>query len=114
MDTTPVFWPGESHGWRSLVGYSPWGRTELNMTEATWHTESSLINSISCNMHTVHLITQMFKNTFLVTQMLKYLPAMQETQVHYLGWEDFLEKEMATHSNMLAWRTPRTEESGGL
>ena len=96
------------------MGYSPWGRTELNMTEATWHTESSLISSISCNMHTVHLIIQMFKNTFLVTQMVKYLPAMQETQVHSLGWEDLLEKEMATHSNMLAWRTPRTEESGGL
>ena len=51
MVTTPVFWPGESQGWRNLVGYSPWGRTELNMTEATWHTASSLISSVSCNMH---------------------------------------------------------------
>ena len=211
MVTTPVFWPGESHEWRNLVGYSPWGHTELNMTEATWHTASSLISSISCNMHittttttislqscltlsdpmdcslpgfsihgilqartlewvaisfsntrkwkvkvkslsrvrllatpwtaayqatpsmgfsgqqywsgvplpspnmhTVYLILQMFKNTFLVTQMVKYLPAMQETQVHSLGWEELLEKEMATHSNMLAWRIPRTEEPGGL
>ena len=36
---TPVFLPGESHGWRSLVGYSPWGRTELDTTEATWQQE---------------------------------------------------------------------------
>ena len=34
---TPVFLPGESHGWKSLVGYSPWGHTESDMTEATWH-----------------------------------------------------------------------------
>ena len=43
--------------------YSPWGCTELNMTKATWHTASTLISSISCDMHTVHLIIQMFKNT---------------------------------------------------
>ena len=34
---TPVFLPGESHGWRSLVGFSPWGHTESDTTEATWH-----------------------------------------------------------------------------
>ena len=39
---------------------------------------------------------------------------MQETQVWSLGWEDPLEKEMATHSNILAWRIPWTEEPGGL
>ena len=38
---------------------------------------------------------------------------MQETQVQSLGWEDLLEKEMATHSSILAWRIPRTEETGG-
>ena len=37
-----------------------------------------------------------------------------ETRVQYLGWEDPLEKEMATHSSILAWRIPRTEEHGGL
>ena len=46
--------------------------------------------------------------------MVKRLPAMQETQVRSLGWEDLLEKEMATHSSILAWRIPRTEEPGGL
>ena len=46
--------------------------------------------------------------------MLKNLPAMQETQVRSLCWEDPLEKGMATHSSILAWRIPRTEEPGGL
>ena len=45
--------------------------------------------------------------------MVKKLPAMQETQVRSLGQEDLLEKEMATHSSILAWRIPWAEESGG-
>ena len=44
----------------------------------------------------------------------KNLPAVQETQVQSLGWEDLLEKEMATHSSILAWEIPQTEEPGGL
>ena len=50
----------------------------------------------------------------LVAQSIKNLPAMQETQVQSLGWEDPLEKGMATHSSILAWRIPWTEEPGGL
>ena len=50
----------------------------------------------------------------LVAQRLKRLPAMQETWIRSLGPEDTLEKEMATHSSILAWRIPRTEEPGGL
>ena len=46
--------------------------------------------------------------------MVKLLPAMQETQVWSLGWEDPLEKEMATHSSTLAWKIPWTEEPGRL
>ena len=44
----------------------------------------------------------------------KNLPAMQEVQVQYLGGEDPLEKEMATHSSILVWEIPRTEEPGWL
>ena len=44
----------------------------------------------------------------LVAQLLQTLPIMQETRVRFLGWEDPLEKEMATHSNILAWRIPWT------
>ena len=46
--------------------------------------------------------------------MVKNLPAMQETRVRFLGWEDTLEKEMATHCNILAWRIPWTEDPGWL
>ena len=46
--------------------------------------------------------------------MVKNLPAMQETQVRSLSWKDALEYEMATHSSILAWRIPSTEEPGGL
>ena len=46
----------------------------------------------------------------LIAQMVKRLPTMQETRVRSLGWEDPLEKEMATHSSILVWRIPWTEE----
>ena len=51
---------------------------------------------------------------FLVTWSVKNLPEMQEIQVKFLGQEDSLEKEMATHSSILAWKIPWTEESGRL
>ena len=50
----------------------------------------------------------------LVAQLVKNLPAMRETQVQSLGWEDPLEKEMATHSCILPWRISCTGEPGGL
>ena len=49
-----------------------------------------------------------------MAQKVKRLPAMWETQVRSLGQEDLLEKEMAPHSSILAWRIPWTEEPGGL
>ena len=49
-----------------------------------------------------------------MAQMVKSLPAMQETRVQPLCWEDSLEKGMATHSSVFAWRIPWTEEPGGL
>ena len=50
----------------------------------------------------------------LVAHTIKNPPAKQETRVRFLGWEDALEKEMATHSSVLAWRISWTEEPGGL
>ena len=85
-----LFLPGESHGWTSLVGYSPWGCKESDTTERL-HFRASL-----------------------VAQMVKCLPTMQETRVRSLGREDPLEKEMATHSSILAWRISWMEEPGGL
>ena len=49
-----------------------------------------------------------------MAQWVKNPPAVQETQVRSLGWEDPLEEEMATHSSILAWKIPWTEEPGGL
>ena len=56
-----------------------------------------------------------YEQVLLVAQWLKRLPAVLETWgVRSLGWEDPLEKEMATHSSILAWKIPWTEQPGGL
>ena len=94
--TTPVFLPGELHRQRRLVSYSPWGHKESDMTE-------KLTLSLS-NTNWASLVTQMVKNQ----------PAMQETWVQSLGQEDPLEKGMAIHSSILAWRIPWIEKPGGL
>ena len=68
-----------------------------------------------------HLVTTKKKkyiylkaSTSLVAQTVKHLPAVRETQVRSLGWEDPLEKAMATHSSTLAWKIPCSEEPGRL
>ena len=63
-----------------------------------------------------NLIVSIFKETgtFLVSQTVKRLPTVLETWVRSLGWEDRLEKELATHSSSLAWKIPWTEERGRL
>ena len=50
------------------------------------------------------------ERTFLIAQLVKNLPVIQETWVQFLGWEGPLEKEMATHSGILAWRIPWTDQ----
>ena len=54
------------------------------------------------------------ERTSLVAQRVKHLPTMWETRVQSLGWEDLLEKEMATHSSILAWKITWMEEPGRL
>ena len=72
----------------------------------------SILISKACRIFVCkHLINIL---DFLVAQRLKCLPGMQETRVQSLGWEDPLEKEMATHSSTLAWRIPWREEPGRL
>ena len=58
-------------------------------------------------------LSQLLVSASLVTQMIKNLRAIQETQVQSLFWDDPVEKGMATHISILAWKTPRTEEHGG-
>ena len=65
-------------------------------------------------MYIYILSTTTVFGAFLVAQMVKNLPAMQETQVQSLGRKDPLEKGMTTHSSILAWRIPWTEEPSGL
>ena len=62
----------------------------------------------------VRSIPYSIKKASLVPQMVKNPHALLETWVQFLGWEDPLEKEMATHSNILVWEIPRTEEPGRL
>ena len=57
---------------------------------------------------------QEYTEKLYIVQLVKNLPAMQETWVGFLGWEELLEEEMATHSSILAWRIPWTEEPGRL
>ena len=99
LQPTPVLLPGKSHGWRRLVGCSPWCGAESDMTER--------LHSLSLPIYCPLMRSR-------VAQRLKRLPAMWETWVQSLGWEDPLGKEMATHSSILAWRIPWMEDLGGL
>ena len=65
-----------------------------------------------CNIKQINIIHNL--SHLLLAQMVKNLLAMQETWVRSLGWKDPLEKEMATHSSILAWRIPWTEEPDRL
>ena len=67
---------------------------------------------MGCNLPQVRLNLNM--KASLKAQLVKNPAAMKETRVQFLGQEDPLEKEMATHSSILAWKIPWTEESGGL
>ena len=82
----------------------------------------TFLNFIHMALVAQYLWTKKFQNclkktltmAYLVAQMVKNLTAMQETQVWSLGWEDPLEKRIATHFHILAWRIPWTTKSGGL
>ena len=73
------------------------------------HWSEHVVGRISCRLAGMRWE---LKRAFLVAQMVRHLPAMQETWVWSLGWEDPLEKGMATQSNILAWRISCAEEPG--
>ena len=83
-------------------------KTRLRGKERPWKLFSNLANSF----YQIKAPNQVMAS--LVAQMIKNLPAMQEMQVRSLGWEDPLEKRMATHSSILVWRIPWTEEPDEL
>ena len=97
-----MFLPGESHGQQRLQ----WATVHRLATSQT-----RLKQFASSSMRYLCSYLLFFS---LVAQLVKNLPALRETQVRSLGWEDPLEKGMATHSSILAWRIPGTEEPGGL
>ena len=74
----------------------------VSVQQIVWVHAKSLFDGLSGNW------------TSLVAQMLRRLPTMQETQVQSLGWEDLLEKEVATHCSILAWKIPWMEDPGRL
>ena len=77
--------------------------------------ENMILSLMEQNSSIIYVNDATFsEGSSLVTQTVKSLPAVLETQVQYLGWEDPLEKEMATHSNSLAGKRPRPEEPGRL
>ena len=120
------FLPGELNGQRSLTGYSPRGHKELDTTERLTQQQDVLgfPGNSAGKKSTLSLgdpssipglgrspgegIGYLLQNSwaFLVALMVKNLPAMWETWVQSLGWEDSLEESMATHSSILAWRNP--------
>ena len=69
---------------------------------------------LSLQQHAHLVLVHQLSHLFPGSSVIKNLPAMQETFVQSLGWEDPLEKGMATHPSILAWRIPWTEEHGGL
>ena len=75
--------------------------------EGWFRDDSSAMIQVHCTYCALYWVS-------LVAQMVKSLLVMQETWVQSLGWEDTLEKKMATHSSILAWEFPRTEEPGRL
>ena len=80
----------------------------------TWYSRSKYTFQESSPLLALNYILSPPSVPSLVAQMVKNLPAMQETWVRSLGREDPLEEGMASHSNILAWRIPWTEEAGGL
>ena len=103
---TSTFWTEQLKGWGYHVQI--WGR--LSGENSTLKKEKSGIRLSPLNLRCPSAI----QRPHLVAQMVKNLPAMQETQVQSLGRENPLEKGTAIHSSILAWRIPWTEESGRL
>ena len=86
-------------------------KNTLSHTQSKFY--SKYLDNVLWSRHLKFIITSMC-GSFLVGQIVKTLPEMREIQVWSLGWEDPLEKGMRTHSSILAWRIPWTEEPVGL
>ena len=108
---TPVLLPGKSHGWRSLVGCSPWGRLESDTTEQLhFHFSLSCIGEGNDNPLQCSCLENLRDGEPGGLLSMGSLESDTTEQLHFQA----LEKEMATQSSVLAWRIPGTGEPGGL
>ena len=106
-----------SINFKSRLQYCPKGTTNGFSFRTAWGTFLDIYASLLSLLLRDQIGTSVFSIlqwASLVAQSVKNLLAVQEIQVWSLGWEELLEKEMATHSRILAWRIPWTEEPGGL
>ena len=114
--------PYAAQGGGKRVGGQGSESSVLNITNFKIHHNESLSLQLTLEPY-IYTHTHNYRNkwnlsylkeSFLVAQTVRHLPTMRETWVWSLGWEDPLEKEMATHSSTLAWKIPWTEELGRL
>ena len=109
-------WKHEKSEYDSLVSLFP----SPEIFSSFCYVPLNLPNQISrrlalcCHSLSFNRCSTNVRGASLIAQLVNHLPAMQETQVRFLDQEDPLEKEMATHSSILAWRIPWTEEPDGL
>ena len=109
--------PGSGRSPGELNGYPlQYSCLENSMDRGDWWATVHGITKNRTRLSDFHPFTPslIYNWAFPVAQRLKRLPAMQETWIRPLGREDPLEKEMSTHSSILAWKIPWTEELGGL
>ena len=101
-------------GWEDPLEKGMATHSNVLVWRIPWTEEPGRLQFIGCKeLDMTEQLSHTLGN-FLVAQRVKNLPAIQETWGRSLGWEDPLEKGMATHSSILAWRIPWTEEPGGL
>ena len=109
-------WYGVVTHWNIV---QPWKEIHCQCIEHRWISKTlCLLNEASqrrSHSQSLHIIwNYLYKNSSLVAQMVKNLPAMWETRFNPQGWQDPLEKEIAIHSSIPAWRIPWIEEPGRL
>ena len=107
----------------SKADWKTWGAQDIVQESSQKTVHTNIYSGFSfVELSIIFILSHIFKIksqyvsfwASLMAQTIKHLSAMQETQIWSLGWEDSLEKEMATHSSILAWRIPWTEEPGRL
>ena len=108
---------GDNRGWDGwMASLTQWTWVWVNSRSWWWTGRPGVLQSMGSQRvgHDWDELNLLYHQASLVAQMVKNLPAMQESQVWSLGQKDPLEKGMATHSSVRAWRTPRTEEPDRL